>query len=86
MDHCVRVGELENLFNPTPLPSKPSSPTRLLARNDPCHSLIPLERLHSTKAHVVREPEGLDQYTLMRETIGYCHDILGSLDAFLDAV
>ena len=39
---------------------------------------------NSTKAHVVREPEGLDQYTLMRETIGYCHDILGSLDAFLD--
>lgn len=39
---------------------------------------------NSTEAHIVREPEGLDQHALMRETIGYCHDVLGSLDAFLD--
>lgn len=39
---------------------------------------------NSTETHVVCEPEGLDQYTLVRKTIDYCHDVLGSLDAFMD--
>lgn len=33
-------------FNSTPLPPKPSPPTRLLARHDPRHPLISLKRFH----------------------------------------